>query len=66
MRPQSARLVFRDMTADDLDDMAELLGDPQVMTYYEAEDAAGGSQVDRLEPRAVPDARVRALADNHP
>lgn len=34
MHPESARLVFRDMTADDLDDMAGLLGDPEVMTYY--------------------------------
>jgi len=34
MRPESARLVFRDMSADDLDDMACMLGDPAVMTYY--------------------------------
>ena len=34
MRPEAARLVFRDMSADDLDDMAGLLGDPNVMTYY--------------------------------
>jgi RimJ/RimL family protein N-acetyltransferase len=34
MRPESARLIFRDMAADDLDDMAGLLGDPEVMTYY--------------------------------
>ena len=34
MRPESARLVFREMTLDDLDDMAKLLGDPEVMTYY--------------------------------
>ena len=34
MRPEAARLVFRDMSADDLDDMAGLLGDPDVMTYY--------------------------------
>ncbi|MEV4567921.1 GNAT family N-acetyltransferase [Nonomuraea sp. NPDC049419] len=28
------RLTFREMTVDDLDDMAELLGDPEVMRYY--------------------------------
>jgi RimJ/RimL family protein N-acetyltransferase len=28
------RLAFRQMTADDLDDMAALLGDPDVMRYY--------------------------------
>jgi RimJ/RimL family protein N-acetyltransferase len=34
MHPDSARLVFREMIPDDLDDMAGLLGDPEVMTYY--------------------------------
>jgi RimJ/RimL family protein N-acetyltransferase len=34
MHPESARLMFRDMLPDDLDDMALLLGDPEVMTYY--------------------------------
>jgi RimJ/RimL family protein N-acetyltransferase len=34
MAPEAARLMFREMTPDDLDDMAGLLGDPQVMTYY--------------------------------
>lgn len=28
------RLAFRQMTPDDLDDMAALLGDPEVMRYY--------------------------------
>ncbi|MFI6761722.1 GNAT family N-acetyltransferase [Micromonospora sp. NPDC050417] len=28
------RLLLREMTADDLDDMAALLGDPEVMRYY--------------------------------
>jgi RimJ/RimL family protein N-acetyltransferase len=28
------RLSFREMTVDDLDLMAELLGDPEVMTFY--------------------------------
>ncbi len=32
--PASARLTFRRMDAGDLDDMASLLGDPAVMTYY--------------------------------
>jgi RimJ/RimL family protein N-acetyltransferase len=34
MHPDSARLEFREMSPDDLDDMALLLGDPDVMTYY--------------------------------
>ena len=34
MHPESARLTFREMTRDDLDDMALMLGDPEVMTYY--------------------------------
>ena len=34
MYPDSARLTFREMSPDDLDDMALLLGDPEVMTYY--------------------------------
>ena len=32
--PDTARLTFREMTPDDLDAMARLLGDPEVMTYY--------------------------------
>jgi len=28
------RLVFREMTEDDLEPMAALLGDPEVMAYY--------------------------------
>lgn len=32
----TARLRFREMTEDDLDAMAALLGDPAVMTYYSA------------------------------
>ncbi len=34
MHPDSARLTFREMSLDALDDMALLLGDPEVMTYY--------------------------------
>jgi RimJ/RimL family protein N-acetyltransferase len=32
--PPTPRLAFREMTLDDLDDMAALLGDPEVMRYY--------------------------------
>jgi RimJ/RimL family protein N-acetyltransferase len=32
--PPTPRLAFREMTADDLADMAALLGDPEVMRYY--------------------------------
>src|SRR5213592_4720372 len=31
----TARLRFREMTVADLDSMAALLGDPEVMTYYD-------------------------------
>jgi RimJ/RimL family protein N-acetyltransferase len=34
--PESARLQFREMSPDDIDDMAALLGDPEVMAYYQA------------------------------
>ena len=34
MHPEATRLAFRGMVADDLDDLAVLLGDPDVMTYY--------------------------------
>ena len=34
MHPDSARLTFREMSLDDLDDIALLLGDREVMTYY--------------------------------
>jgi RimJ/RimL family protein N-acetyltransferase len=34
MPPGTERLAFREMAAADLDDMAALLGDPDVMTYY--------------------------------
>jgi RimJ/RimL family protein N-acetyltransferase len=36
MLPESARLQFREMSPDDIDDMAALLGDPEVMAYYPA------------------------------
>lgn len=32
--PPTERLAFRPMTTDDLDDMAALLGDPDVMRHY--------------------------------
>ena len=32
--PRSDRLVFRNMTDDDLDDMAAMLRDPEIMTFY--------------------------------
>lgn len=34
--PDTPRLRFREMTPEDLDLMAALLGDPEVMTYYPA------------------------------
>jgi RimJ/RimL family protein N-acetyltransferase len=40
MPPDTDRLTFREMTPGDLDDMAALLGDPDVMTYYPRRPAA--------------------------
>ena len=34
------RLAFREMTSNDLDDLAALLGDPQVMRHYPSPRAA--------------------------
>lgn len=34
MGMRTERLIFREMTDSDLDAMAQLLGDPRVMTYY--------------------------------
>jgi RimJ/RimL family protein N-acetyltransferase len=34
--PPTDRLVFREMTEDDLDLMSDLLGDPEVMAFYPA------------------------------
>jgi len=37
----TSRLAFREMTEADLDDMAALLGDPEVMAYYPAPKSRG-------------------------
>ena len=34
MPPDTGRLTFREMAPGDLGDMAALLSDPEVMTYY--------------------------------
>jgi RimJ/RimL family protein N-acetyltransferase len=34
MPPDTGRLTFREMASGDLGDLAALLGDPEVMTYY--------------------------------
>lgn len=38
------RLILREMTGADLDDMAALLGDPQVMRYYPAPESRDEAQ----------------------
>jgi len=40
----SRRLVLHEMTDADLDDMAALLGDPEVMRYYPAPKSRGEAQ----------------------
>ncbi|CAH0124519.1 hypothetical protein SRABI76_00098 [Microbacterium oxydans] len=49
------RLRFREMTVDDLDDMAELLGDPRVMAYYPAPKTREESLdwIERMQTRYV-------------
>lgn len=53
----TARLTFREMTADDLDDMAALLGDPAVMAYYPAPKsrAEAGEWIARMQRRYAED-----------
>ena len=38
------RLRFREMRLEDLDDLAALLGDPDVMTYYPAPKTRDGAR----------------------
>lgn len=51
------RLRFREMSPDDLDDMANLLGDPQVMEYYPR-------PKDRTEAAEWIDRNLRSYADH--
>lgn len=51
------RLRFREMSPDDLDDMANLLGDPQVMEYYPR-------PTDRPEAAGWIDWNLRSYADH--
>jgi len=49
------RLRFREMTVDDLDEMAALLGDPRVMAYYPAPKTREESLdwIERMQARYV-------------
>jgi RimJ/RimL family protein N-acetyltransferase len=48
----TSRLAFREMTEDDLDPMAALLGDPEVMAYYASpRDRAGALEWIRRNER---------------
>ena len=42
--PRSDRLNFRNMTDDDLEDMAAMLADPDVMEYYPRPKSRGEAQ----------------------
>lgn len=55
--PDTERLHFRPMTVDDLDDVAALLGDPDLMTYYPAAKT-------REESRAWIDGNQRNYAEH--
>lgn len=55
--PPTPRLRFREMTADDLDHMAALLGDPEVMRYYPAPKT-------RAQAQAWIDWNVRSYAEH--
>ncbi len=49
----TARLRFREMTPGDLDDMADMLGDPRVMAFYPAplSRAESADWIDRMQRR---------------
>jgi hypothetical protein len=55
------RLAFREMTSNDLDDLAALLGDPQIMRHYPSR-AASRRWPGSPGPPAVSRARRRAVA----
>lgn len=53
----TARLRFREMGAQDLDDMAAMLGDPEVMAFYPAPKsrAESAAWIDRMQERYTRD-----------
>jgi RimJ/RimL family protein N-acetyltransferase len=67
--PPTARLAFREMTPRDLDDMAGLLGDPEVMRHYphpKSREAASAASACRDHARDVLKAdRLIAIIDPH-
>lgn len=50
----ASRLAFREMTNGDLDDMAALLGDEDVMRYSQAQEPHRGPRLDRVESAQLP------------
>jgi len=63
----TARLRFREMTPADLDDMAALLGDPEVMTFYPAPKTRDESVewIERMQERYAIDGHGLWLVETH-
>ncbi|WP_336500680.1 GNAT family N-acetyltransferase [Microbacterium paraoxydans] len=61
------RLAFREMIADDLDDMAALLGDPEVMAYYPAPKsrAEAAEWIARMQQRYREDGHGLWIIETH-
>ena len=63
----TARLRFREMVEADLDDMAALLGDPEVMAFYPAPKTRAESHawIDRMNDRYIRDGHALWIIETH-
>lgn len=63
----TARLRFREMVAADLDDMAQMLGDPETMRFYPAPKtrAESAEWIDRMQERYTGDGHGLWLIETH-
>ena len=65
--PATERLRFREMTLDDADDMAALLGDPEVMAFYPAPKTRAESVdwIVRMQERYARDGHALWIIETH-
>lgn len=63
----TARLRFREMTASDLDEMAAMLGDPDVMAFYPAPKTRAESLewIERMQERYARDGHALWVIETH-
>lgn len=63
----TARLTFREMTADDLDHLSALLGDPEVMAFYPAPKSRDESAawIARMQERYAADGHGLWIIETH-